>query len=120
MNREDICHIAIVGLRPDVRIGARVDQLRVQSHSIADALHVTLQKMRHAELLTDLARVPRVSTLIEARGSATDHLEVCDLCEIGKNFILHAGREVGVLFVVSQVLERQHRDAFFGDGIVRG
>ena len=38
LNRKEIGYIPIVGLRPHVRVGRRLDELRVNSEPIADAL----------------------------------------------------------------------------------
>jgi hypothetical protein len=42
-----------------VRVGLRVDQLRVHSHAIAGAPHGSLQNMRYAKRLGDLAQISR-------------------------------------------------------------
>ena len=36
---------------------------------------------------------------------------------IGAGVVLHAGRKVSVLFVITQVFERQDRDAFSGAAV---
>ena len=59
MDGEDIGQIAIVGLRPQMRVGARVDQLRIHPHFVGRALHTAFEDMRHAELLADLAQIAR-------------------------------------------------------------
>ena len=35
-----------------------------------------------------------------------------DLRETGEDLVLHAGREVGVLWIAAEVFERENRDAF--------
>ena len=57
LNGEHIRQIAIVGLRPEVRVGSRVDQLRVDADTVAVALHAAFKHMGNAELLADLAQV---------------------------------------------------------------
>jgi hypothetical protein len=39
LDREDIGQIAIISLRPHIRVIARVDQLRIHPHAIGRALH---------------------------------------------------------------------------------
>jgi hypothetical protein len=39
LDGEDIGQIAIVSLRPNIRVTARVDQLRIHPHAIGRALH---------------------------------------------------------------------------------
>ena len=43
LNRKDIGYIPIVSLRPHVRVGRRLDELRVNSEPIADALDAAFQ-----------------------------------------------------------------------------
>lgn len=58
LNRENICKIAMVSLCPKrCRIGARVDQLRIDPDAIRRALDAAFQKMCHTECLTDLTQV---------------------------------------------------------------
>ena len=95
-------------------IGAGVDELRVDPQMIARPLHAAFEEMRDAELLPDLPRVAGFTSLVRAGGGAADHFEIGDFGQIGENFILDARRKVGVLLVVAQVLEGQHRDAFLG------
>src|SRR5687767_7336621 len=76
--------------------------------------------MCHAELLADLAHIPWVASLVEARGGAANYLQVSEPGEIGENFILHRRGEEGVSTVVAQVLERQDRDALIRNRAGRG
>jgi hypothetical protein len=55
--REDVGQIAIVGLRPQMRIGSGINQLRVNPYAITGSLNTSLQYMRHPKLLADLAQV---------------------------------------------------------------
>ena len=57
LNRENISQIAIVSLRPQMRIGARIDQLRVYSHTIANTLDASFHNIRDAKFIADLATV---------------------------------------------------------------
>ena len=54
LNREEIGHIPIIGLRPDMCVGVRVDELRVNSEPVADSLDVSFQKVGDTQLLPDL------------------------------------------------------------------
>src|SRR4029077_17536955 len=51
LNREDIGEVAVVSLRPEMRIVAGIDQLRVHPHATAHALHAAFHQMRDPELL---------------------------------------------------------------------
>src|SRR6266567_1676221 len=57
LNGEHVGEIAIVRLRPEVSVGTRIDQLRVDTHAIARALDASFQKMSDPKLLTNLAQV---------------------------------------------------------------
>ena len=83
LNGEHVRQIAIVGLRPEMRIGPRVDQLRVDADTVASALHAAFKHMGDAELLPDLAQVAFASGLVLHDRSATDHFQVRDLREVG-------------------------------------
>src|SRR3954471_13919514 len=96
-------------------VGVSLDELGVNSEALADSLDASFQKVGDAELLPDLTRVARISALIKIRRRATDYLELGDQRKVGSDFILHASREIGVLFFVTEIVERQNRDALFGD-----
>src|SRR5215471_3267759 len=98
-----------------MRIGARVDQLGVNSKPVADSLDVAFQKMGNSQLLADLTRVSRISAFVKVPGRATDDLEVCDSREVGDYFILDTYCEKCVLLIVAKIVKRQHRDALFRD-----
>ena len=55
LDGKDVSHVAIVGLRPEMGIGAGVDELRVDAQMIARPLDAAFQEMRDAKLLSDLA-----------------------------------------------------------------
>ena len=55
LDGEDVIKWTIVMLRPQVRVGARIDQLRTHAHSTAPPLHASFQNMSHTELLSNLA-----------------------------------------------------------------
>ena len=75
-----------------MRVGARIDQLRVDPHLVPRPLHTAFEQMRHAELLPDLAQIARrVALVIHHRGAA-DHFQVGYLARVGQDLILHARR----------------------------
>src|SRR5262249_58512522 len=57
LDREDISHVAIIGLRPQVRVIARIDQLRVDAHAIARALNASFYHIRDSQLQRDLPHI---------------------------------------------------------------
>ena len=83
MDGEDIGQIAIVGLRPQMRVGPRIDQLRIYPHFVGRALHTAFDDMRHAELLPDLAQIARRAAFVLHHRRAADHFQIRDLREVG-------------------------------------
>ena len=63
LDGEDIGQIAVVGLRPEMRVVPGIDQLRVHAHFVADALDTSLNDVRHSELPADLAQITRRAAL---------------------------------------------------------
>ena len=112
MDGEDIGQIAIVGLRPEMRVLARIDQLRADPHFVGRALHAAFDDMRDAELLADLAQIARRAGLVLHHARAADHFQIGDLREVGQNLVLHPIGEKDVLFVAAQVFEGKHSDDF--------
>src|SRR5207249_9105480 len=62
----------------------------------------------------DLAQIACDSAFVLHHRCAADDFEVGNLSKVGKNFILYTISEIGVLFIVAQVFEREHGDALFG------
>jgi hypothetical protein len=83
LDGEHISQIAIVGLCPQMRVGAGIDQLGVDPDAVASALHAAFEHMGDAELLADLAQVPFASAFVLHGRRATDHFQVRDLREVG-------------------------------------
>src|SRR5262249_45975203 len=48
-------------------------------------------------------------------GSARDHFQIGDACELGQDFILNAVGKVSGVLVVAQIFEWQHRNRFLGN-----
>ena len=87
--------------------------MSVHPYTIRNTLNTAFDHVGGPKLLTDLTQVPFRRVLVLHHARAADYLQVRDPGEICQYLILHAGREVGVLFIVTQVFERQDRDAFF-------
>ena len=54
LDREDVVELAVVGLRPQVRVGAGLDQLRGDAHRVARLAHRAFQHVRHVQRARDL------------------------------------------------------------------
>ena len=63
----------LTGFRPDVTVGTRVDQLRIDAKAIAGALHRTFHDVSDAELPADLAHVAFGAGLGWADTGVADH-----------------------------------------------
>ena len=114
LDRKDIGDVAVIALRPELRVGARIDQLGGDAHAVGQPMHRPLEHMRDAELLSDLAPVARRVARILLHAQAADHLQVGDLREVRQDLALDAVREERVLLVAAEILEWQHRDALGG------
>ena len=108
---EDVGDLAIVGLRPKMRVSARVDQLGVDAQMLAGTLDAAFEQMRDSELPADFVGVTRAARLVKIRRSAADYFEVSDFRQIRQNLLLDAGREVGVLRLGAKIFEWENGDA---------
>jgi hypothetical protein len=70
--------------------------------------------MRDPECLADLAQISHPFFILPHR-RATDHFQVGYLRQARQNIIVHAIGEIGVLRIVAQVFEWQHRNTFRRD-----
>src|SRR5438874_6748708 len=106
LNSENVGQIAIVSLRPEMRIGARIDQLRVYSHAIASTLNTSFHDMRDAKFISDLPQVTFRSGLILHNRSAADNFQVRDPGQVGQNLILHTISEKCVIRIAASIFKR--------------
>src|SRR5438067_12937805 len=93
-------------------VGARIDQLRVDAHTIAGLLNTSFHHMRHTELLTDHAYVAQHPAFVWHHTRPADHFQIGHFREVTQDLVLHAIGEKSVLFVVTEILERQDGDRF--------
>jgi hypothetical protein len=113
LNTENVGEIAVVGLRPKMRVRARIDQLSVDPNTIFDALYAAFDYMRDSELSPDLAQVPLTCVLVLHHAGVADHFQVRHSRQTGENFALDAVCKEGVFRIFAQVLKGQNRNAFF-------
>ena len=106
---EQIIQIAVVLFDPDVRVSARVDQLRVQMKMRAGPADAALQNMRYPQLVSDLTQIS-FAAIFHHAGPADD-FQVGDLRQLGQNVVLHAIGEGRVFFLLAQIFKRQNGDS---------
>ena len=115
LDREDVVELAVVGLRPQVRVGAGLDQLRRDPDRVARLAHRAFQHVRHVQRARDL-RDRNLFAFERERRGARRHLQLRNLRQQVQQFFRDAVGEVFVRLVLAHVDERQHGDAFFGNG----
>ena len=98
LDGEQIIQITVVLLGPNVRVGARVDQLRIQVNPITAPACASFQHVRYAKRIADLAHIS--FTAIFHHAGPADHFEIGDLRQLGQNVVLHTIGEDGVFFLV--------------------
>src|ERR1700730_1231844 len=113
LNGENIRKIAIVSLRPKMRIRAGVNELSIDPDAVGRALDTTFQNVGNAQLPSDFTKVAGANDLILHHAGATNHLKVCDLGQIGEDLILDAVGKEARLRIRAKIFERQTRIAFF-------
>jgi hypothetical protein len=65
-----------------MRVGARVNQLRVHPNLVRRPLDTAFKQMGHAQLLPNLAQIARNAALVLHHRRAADHFQVRDLREV--------------------------------------
>ena len=109
LDREDILDGAVVGVRPQMIVRARVDELSRDPQPVSSSTHAALQDVSHPQLAGDRLHV--LGRALERHGRrAGDDAQGAHLRQIGRHFVGETVREVLVLGVRAQVREGQHRD----------
>ncbi len=109
---KDIVEFAIIAFRPEMLVRGSANQLNIYFYGVGDLLHAAFEDVRHAQLFANFAQVFRLALVFHG-GRARNHLERGDLRQPGKDFVLDSFREVGVGFVVAQVLKWKHGNTLF-------
>src|SRR5437868_6058804 len=112
LQREQIGNLAIECFSPKLGIAPRINQLSIHPDAIAGPACRALKNMGYSQCESDFTQIARAAFELLYRGAADD-LKVGDLRQVRENVIVYAGREVFVLFVVTQIFERKNGDAFF-------
>src|SRR6516162_8155301 len=108
---ENVGQLAVVTLRPEMRIVVGPDQLHVDVHAIAGLLDTAFEYMAHAQLARDLRQILR-RTAVARSGSTRDYAKPADPRQRGDDFVLNTLCKKCVVFFRTEILERQHCYAF--------
>ncbi len=80
---EEVANPAIEPLSPKMRVGFCVDQLRVDSHLVANPANASLEHIAHAQFTANLPRSDPLALIRECR-VARDHHHVANTGKIGR------------------------------------
>ena len=100
LQSEKIRQFAIKSVRPNMRVRARIDELRIYAHAIPRLSHCSFKDVSNAQRFANLTQVARAGPVLPHRGSA-DHLQIRYLRETRQNIIVHPLGEVGIFLVVA-------------------
>jgi AraC-like DNA-binding protein len=106
---EEIAHVAIEPLGPEMRVGLGIDQLGVDAKLVAGPADAAFQDVAHTQLAADLLCIDSLVPIGE-RGIARDHEHVREPREIGRQILGHPVGEILLLRIVAEIGERQHDD----------
>src|SRR4051812_13175138 len=112
---EHVRNITVVPFGPNLAVGTRIDQLRVDADATPSALHGAFQHMHDAERLRDLAQITRGTALVLQCRSATDDFQISNFGQSREDFVLNPFCEVNVLLLIAQILEWKNSDALLGN-----
>src|SRR5262249_58913900 len=111
---EDVIHLAIVSLRPEVVALGGADELGRDAYLVAASAHRTLEHVGHVQLSRDLRDLDSLTLEREGRG-ARRHLELWNLRQQIEQFLRDTIGEVSLVLGLRHVHKRQHRDRVFGN-----
>ena len=109
LDREDVLHVAVIALRPEMGPGLRVDQLDGYAHTVHRAPDTALHNVLDAQIAADLADVDRLVLECEGRVPG-DHEERLEARQLRNQVVGDAVREVVPLRTAAHVDEGQERD----------
>src|SRR3546814_19372819 len=95
LDREHVLHLAVVGFRPEVRVGSGIDQLRRDAHVLAGAAYAAFEYRADAQLSRHGGDAGLLA-LEHERGGARRDLELRQLRQQVEDFLGDAVAEVFV------------------------
>src|SRR5439155_22539488 len=106
---KNIDQLAIVSLRPKMRIVLGVDKSNIDANMVGRFLNRAFQDIGDAELLCDLGDVLG-RTFESFRRSPRDDFKVADQRESGQDLLLNAVDKISVRLDFTQIFKRQACD----------
>ena len=95
-------------------VSSGTDQLHIDVHRIGNFLHTAFEQVGDPKLLPDFTQIVG-RTLVFLRRTTRNNLKRRDLGEARQNLVLNSFREVGIGFIVAQIIEWEHSNAFGRD-----
>ena len=112
---ENVVHLPVVGLRPEVKTVRRRDQLHGNPQPIAGAPDAAFEHVRYTELAADFAQV-FVAIFEIKRRRPPRYFEPADLRDVVDQLFGQAIREIVAVGIVAEAREWQHRKRICGNG----
>jgi hypothetical protein len=109
LHRKDVIQFPIVGLGPQTRIGAHVNQVGAYPHAPARLADAAFQDGRYIQLAGDRSEIDVLAFEVERRGSRC-HAKSADSRKDVEQFFAQSICEVVVLPIMTRVREWQDRD----------
>src|SRR5262245_58389943 len=109
LDSEDVGHVAIKPLGPQMIAGFRFDQLACNPHALTGSSYASLEDMPHAKFASDLLHIDE-SPLVDERRSSRDDKEPSVMRKGGNDVFCNAIREILLLGITAHVREREHRN----------
>jgi len=101
---QDVLHIAVEAVGPEMRPVCRIDQLGSDAHASARSAHRALENVTHAELAPDLIHIDGLAFVGEG-GIASDDEKPADAGQCGDDLLDHAVGEIFLLRVAAHIGE---------------
>src|ERR1700726_804216 len=111
LNREQVLHLAIVGFTPETPPGLRIIQNRDDFYPVVQSLDAAFKEGLYAELLAYLLQRLACASghrFVWQNRVARNNPEIGNAGELENDFVSEAVAQILILFVISDVIERQH------------
>ena len=109
LNEEDVSHLAIVTVGPNVGAGLGVDELRRDTKAVVGALDAALEHVAHLQLAAELPDVLGLVLILEG-GVAREHAQVARPDSSVKMSSVKPYAEIFLFRVATQIVEGEDRD----------